>query len=66
MAGQLMSQSSRFLLFTSGDIESRACHVLLPQTSEGLKAWVFGHTHYTTDFKEGVWVCWLSIRYLQI
>ncbi|KAJ5143447.1 calcineurin-like phosphoesterase [Penicillium bovifimosum] len=26
---------------------------ILPQTPDGVKAWVFGHTHYTTDFKEG-------------
>ena len=26
---------------------------ILPQVSDGLKTWVFGHTHYTADFKEG-------------
>ncbi|KAJ5691649.1 calcineurin-like phosphoesterase [Penicillium malachiteum] len=25
----------------------------IPQISDGIKTWVFGHTHYTTDFKEG-------------
>lgn len=26
---------------------------VLPQFSDGVKAWVFGHTHYTANFKEG-------------
>ncbi|KAE8411596.1 hypothetical protein BDV36DRAFT_305647 [Aspergillus pseudocaelatus] len=26
---------------------------ILSQTLDGVKVWVFGHTHYTTDFKEG-------------
>ncbi|KAB8238230.1 calcineurin-like phosphoesterase [Aspergillus alliaceus] len=26
---------------------------ILSQTPDGVKVWVFGHTHYTTDFKEG-------------
>ncbi|KAJ5609883.1 calcineurin-like phosphoesterase [Penicillium herquei] len=26
---------------------------IIPQISDGIKTWVFGHTHYTTDFKEG-------------
>lgn len=26
---------------------------VLSQVSDGVKTWVFGHTHYTTDFKEG-------------
>jgi hypothetical protein len=26
---------------------------ILSQITNGVKIWVFGHTHYTTDFKEG-------------
>ncbi|KAJ5945159.1 calcineurin-like phosphoesterase [Penicillium verrucosum] len=26
---------------------------ILSQTPDGVKVWVFGHTHHTTDFKEG-------------
>lgn len=26
---------------------------ILPQTQAGVQAWVFGHTHYSTDFREG-------------
>lgn len=26
---------------------------ILSQTLDGVKVWVFGHTHHTTDFKEG-------------